>query len=358
MSDPAPELAPADASAAALTNTVAAVMNPVKGDVMRVRQAISRHAHSTGAGKPLWFETTADEAGADAARRAVEAGARLVIASGGDGTVRAVAGALRNTGVVLGIVPSGTGNLLARNLGLPIGNPEAAVEVAFGGQDRTVDVGIAEFTSPDDVTTQHPFTVVAGVGVDAAMIANTSPFLKERFGWIAYVDGILRSLITSKPVRARIRIDGSAAAGAGPAGAAASDKDGDGQLNRSFDVHSVLVGNVGGLPGGVELIPDARIDDGVLDVAIMHPRTVFGWLYIGRTLVWENQVLRHTKLGRKLIRVQSQFSPNVLEYARGPVVGVKLEQPVEAELDGDEFGLVHTAVFRADAGSLIVRVPA
>ncbi|GAA4163262.1 diacylglycerol kinase family protein [Gryllotalpicola daejeonensis] len=352
MSDPAPEISRApDGGAAgavpggALVNTVAAVVNPIKGDAMRVRQSISRFAHSTGAGKPLWFETTEDDFGADAARKAVAAGARLVLASGGDGTVRAVAGALRNTGVALGIVPSGTGNLLARNLGLPIGNTEAAVEVAFSGQDRTIDVGIAEFTRPADdsgeiATTEHAFTVVAGVGVDAAMIANTSPFLKERFGWIAYVDGILRSLITSKPVRARVRIDG------------------EGPLNRTFDVHSVLVGNVGGLPGGVELIPDARIDDGVLDVAIMHPRTLFGWLYIGRTLVWENQVLRHTKLGRKLIRVQSQFSPNVLEYARGPVVGVKLEKPVEAELDGDEIGLVTKAVFRADAGSLIVRVPA
>jgi diacylglycerol kinase family enzyme len=338
MSDPAPELARASDAAPAV-NTVAAVVNPIKGDVARVRQAISRHAYSTGAGKPLWFETSVDDDGADAARRAVAAGARLVIASGGDGTVRSVAGALRHTGAALGIVPSGTGNLLARNLGLPLGHPDAAVEVAFTGADRVVDVGIAEFTGPDDIATEHPFMVVAGVGVDAAMIANTSPFLKERFGWIAYIDGILRSLITSKPVRAKVRIKGES------------------ELNRTFDVHSVLVGNVGGLPGGVELIPDARIDDGVLDVAIMHPRTVFGWLYIGRTLVWENQVLRHTKLGRKLIRIQSQFSPNVLEYARGPVVGVRLEQPIEAELDGDEFGVVRQAKFRTDAGSLIVRVP-
>ena len=348
MSDAAPDLARADGFA----TTVAAVVNPVKGDVARVRQAIARHSHATGAGKPLWFETTVEDEGADAARQAVAAGAQLVVASGGDGTVRSVAGALRHTGVALGIVPSGTGNLLTRNLGLPIGNPDAAVEVAFGGQDRTVDVGIAEFTSPPDrdgeagagaeVVTEHPFMVVAGVGVDAAMIANTSPFLKERLGWVAYVDGILRSLITSKPVRSRIRIANR----------------GHEQLNRTFDVHSVLVGNVGGLPGGVELIPDARIDDGVLDVAIMHPRTVFGWLSIGRTIVWENQVLRHTALGRKIIRIQSRFSPNVLDYARGPEVAVRLDRPVEAELDGDEFGLVRKAVFRVDAGSLLVRVPA
>ncbi|GAA4170528.1 diacylglycerol/lipid kinase family protein [Gryllotalpicola koreensis] len=346
MSDPAPETERADArpevGADAVVTTVAAVVNPVKGDPMRVRQAISRHAYSTGAGKPLWFETTVDDDGADAARRAVAGGARLVIASGGDGTVRAVAGALRNTGVALGVVPSGTGNLLARNLGVPIGNPDAAVEVAFHGADRVIDVGLAEFTSPEDIATEHPFTVFAGVGVDAAMIANTSPFLKERFGWIAYVDGILRSVITSKPVKAKIRIEGPGA---------------DYQAF-GFDVHSVVVGNVGGLPGGGELLPSAQIDDGVLDVAIMHPRTLFGWLYIGRTILWENQLLPHTKLGRKLVHYRSKFSPNVLEYARGPVIAVRLEQPVEAELDGDAFGVVRKAVFRTDSGSLVVRVPA
>lgn len=348
MSDPTRDLASVQRAAHSgeqAARTVAAVIHPLKGDPMRVRQAVSRYAYATGAGRPLWYETTEDDYGAEAARRAVAAGAQLVIASGGDGTVRAVAGALRHTGVALGIVPSGTGNLLARNLGVPIGDVDAAVEVAFSGIDRVVDVGVAEFTTPRDagddsggeVTTENPFMVVAGVGVDAAMIANTSPFLKERLGWVAYVDGILRSVITSKPVRARVTI---------------AD-----QAEHGFDVHSVLVGNVGGLPGGVELIPDARIDDGVLDVAIMHPRTVFGWLYIGRTIVWENQVLRHTKLGRKLITYRSRLAPNVLEYGRGASVTVLVDEAIEAELDGDAFGPVRKAVFRADAGSLVVRVP-
>ncbi|HEY0247608.1 MAG TPA: diacylglycerol kinase family protein [Gryllotalpicola sp.] len=336
MSDPAPELARTG------TGTVAAVLNPIKGDVMRVRHAITRYAYDSGAGRPLWFETTVDDEGADAAGQAVAAGARLVIASGGDGTIRAVAGALRHTGAALGIVPSGTGNLLARNLGIPIGDPDAAVELAFTGQDRVVDVGLAELTAPDDVTTEHPFMVVAGVGVDAAMIANTNPALKEKLGWLAYVDGVLRSVITSKPVKSKLRID----------------RPGEEPTIHGFDVHSVLVGNVGGLPGGVELIPGAQIDDGVLDVAVMHPKSLFGWFFIGRTIVWENHVLRRSRLGRKLITFQSRLSPNVLEYARGPVVTIKVEQPIQAELDGDEFGTVLRATFRTDAGSLIVRVPA
>ncbi|MFC4244155.1 diacylglycerol/lipid kinase family protein [Gryllotalpicola reticulitermitis] len=321
--------------------TVAAIVNPIKGDVMRVRQSIARHAYDSDAGRPLWFETTRDDDGATAAAEAAAAGARLVIASGGDGTIRSVAAALRNTGTALGIVPSGTGNLLARNLGIPIGHPDAAVELAFTGADRVVDVGIAEFTSPDERVTEHPFMVVAGVGVDAAMIANTSPALKQRIGWIAYVDGVLRSVFVSKPTHTKLRVE----------------RPGGEDTVRSFDAHSVLVGNVGALPGGVELLPGALIDDGVLDVAVMHPKTVFGWLYIGRAVMWENHVLRRTGFGRKMMSFRSRVLPNVLEYTRGPVVSLKLDHPLDAELDGDAFGLVTAARFRTDPRSLIVRVP-
>jgi diacylglycerol kinase family enzyme len=338
VSDPAPR--PIQTGRA--LGTVAVVYNPVKGDVARMREAVVRQSVANGVGGPLWFETTIDDIGADAARRAVEAGAELVIVSGGDGTVRAVAGALRHTGVALGIVPSGTGNLLARNLGVPIGSPEAAVAAAFGGRTRVVDVGLVELTDAGGVSSEHPFMVVAGVGVDAAMIANTNPLLKERLGWLAYVDGVLRSVFTSRPVKSKLLIDWP----------------GQDRLTHSFDVHSVLVGNVGALPGGVELIPGARIDDGVLDVAVMHPKSLFGWVFIGRTIVWENHVMKRSSLGRKLIKFRSKYSPNVLSYARGPLVTLKLERPVEAELDGDEFGPVVRAVFRTDASSLLIRVPA
>jgi diacylglycerol kinase family enzyme len=321
--------------------TIAAIVNPVKGDVMRVRQAIARHAYDTGAGKPLWFETSVEDEGAGAAAEAVEAGVKQVIVSGGDGTVRAVAGALRHTGISLSIVPSGTGNLLARNLGLPIGNADAAVEVAFTGTDRIVDVGLAAFTDPDGALVEHPFMVVAGVGVDAAMIANTSPALKQRFGWVAYVDGVLRSVTSSKPVKARLRID----------------RPGREATEHTFNAHSVLIGNVGALPGGVELIPGARIDDGVLDVAVMHPKTAFGWLHIGRRILWENHILGNSALGRKLITYRSRVLPNVLEYSRGPLITVALDAPLRAELDGDEIGWVRAGTFRTDTASLIVRVP-
>lgn len=324
------------------TSTVAAVINPVKGDVIRVRESIARYASDSNAGEPLWFETTEDDDGGQAAAEAAAAGVKLVIASGGDGTVRSVAAALRNTGAALGIVPSGTGNLLARNLGIPIGDPEAAIELAFNGADRVVDVGLAEFISSDGEKTEHPFMVVAGVGVDAAMVANTSSRLKERLGWIAYVDGVLRSVFVSKPTHTRLHV---------------ARPNGEDTL-RSFDAHSVLVGNVGALPGGVELLPGALIDDGELDVAVMHPKTVFGWLYIGRAVMWENQILRRTSFGRKMMSFRSRVLPNVLEYTRGPVVSLKLDQPLDAELDGDAFGLVTAARFRTDARSLIVKVPA
>jgi diacylglycerol kinase (ATP) len=324
------------------SSTVAAIVNPIKGDVMRVRQSIARHAHDAGFDRPLWFETTKDDDGGAAAADAAAAGATLVIASGGDGTIRSVAGALRNTGTALGIVPSGTGNLLARNLGIPIGDAEAAVDLAFNGARRVVDVGLAEFTTPQGRTAEHPFMVVAGVGVDAAMIANTSPALKQRLGWIAYVDGVLRSVFVSKPTHTKLRVE----------------RPGHDDTVRSFDAHSVLVGNVGALPGGVELLPGALIDDGVLDVAVMHPKTVFGWLYIGRAVMWENQVLRRSEFGRKMMSFRSRVLPNVLEYTRGATVSLGLEHPLEAELDGDAFGVVSSARFRTDPRSLIVKVAA
>ncbi|WP_022882334.1 diacylglycerol/lipid kinase family protein [Gryllotalpicola ginsengisoli] len=334
MSHPVPEQA--------LTGAVAVVANPVKRDIDRVRESVVRRAHFAGLGDPLWFETTLDDIGAGVARSAVESGASLVIVAGGDGTVRAAAGALRGTGVALGVVPSGTGNLLARNLRVPIGDPEAAVAVAFTGRTRAVDVGLAELEREGGEREEHPFMVVAGAGIDAAMIANTSPALKERLGWLAYVDGALRSVARSQPVRAKVRVDGP----------------GDETMTHGFDVHTVLVGNVGALPGDVELLPGARIDDGVLDVAVMHPKSVFGWALIGRSIVWENHVLRRSALGRKLISFRSRHSPHVLSYMRGPVVTARFERPVEAELDGDEVGPVQAARFRTDPQSLLVRVPA
>src|SRR5690606_7442725 len=102
----------------------------------------------------------------------------------------------------LAIVPSGTGNLLARNLDLPLDDPKAVVQAAFDGDRLAIDIGWASMHRPDGEVEERAFVVMGGMGLDAAMIANTNPQLKKTVGWVAYVDGAARSLPNARPFRA------------------------------------------------------------------------------------------------------------------------------------------------------------
>jgi diacylglycerol kinase family enzyme len=316
---------------------IAVVHNPVHDDGVRVREAVEAAAARSGGAEVLWLETTRENAGEAQTADALSRGASLVIAAGGDGTVRAVAAALRGRDAALGILPSGTGNLLARNLGIPLGSVEAACAVAFDGDTRRIDLGVATATRPDDRVTEHTFLVMAGVGIDAAMIANTRPSLKRRFGWLAYVDAAFRSLPASRKLRVRFRLDAG--------------------HERSAHVSTILVANCGLLPGNMELIPDGLIDDGLLDVAIVQPATVFGWLAIWRKVTWENRVLRKSALGRRIIRVTDRAIRTQLSYLRGASVQLALDAAEPFELDGDGFGEVTALDLRVDERALQVRVP-
>src|SRR5207237_9551332 len=131
---------------------------------------------------PRWYQTTVESTGRALAQDAVRDGSELVVVCGGDGTVRAVCGGVAGTGVPVGVVPAGTGNLLARNLDLPLWL-NAAVEVALAGQDRAIDiVRIAGDGLGED---QH-FLVMAGMGFDAAIMEGASEQIKARVGWLAY----------------------------------------------------------------------------------------------------------------------------------------------------------------------------
>ena len=138
------------------------------------------------------------EAGVAAARGSALDGADLVVAVGGDGTVRGCAEGVASTGVPLGIVPHGTANLLARTLGIP-GHPRAALDVALDHRrptdDRLIDLAIAD---------REPFTAMAGMGLDAAVVAGTK--LKHQFGWFAYaMSGAVH--LASPPTRFTIKLD-------------------------------------------------------------------------------------------------------------------------------------------------------
>lgn len=314
------------------------IFNPTKQGVETLRAAVAAAEERQHFSPSLWIETAADDPGKGMAREALEAGVDLVIAAGGDGTVRSVAATLRGTGVPLGLVPIGTGNLFARNLEIPVNDQADAVVLAFAGLDRAVDVIVADVTRADGTEETHVSLVMSGIGIDAAMISNTNPDLKKRVGWLAYVDAGLRALPASKPFRAVHRLDA-------------------GRHHRS-KVSSILVANLGYLPGNIELIPDAEIDDGKLDVVVLAPRNLFGWLLIWRKITWENRVLRKSALGRQFLDLTGGNRRSEIVYLRGRAVDLEIDgAPEEFEIDGDEFGLVAAARFTVDPAALIVRVP-
>ena len=132
-------------------------------DVRRLRLACEQAAKARGWREPLVLTTTPADGGSGMARRALEVGAALVIAAGGDGTVRACAEVVAGTGVPLAIIPAGSANLTATALGLPV-RADAALSVAFGGRDRRIDLAVA-----DGMT----FAAMAGIGLDAAVVGAT-----------------------------------------------------------------------------------------------------------------------------------------------------------------------------------------
>jgi len=314
----------------------AIVYNPVKIDRATLQPVVTAAEKSAGWGKTLWLETTEEEPGIELARQAVAEGVEVVLAAGGDGTVRAVAEGLRDAKVALALLPQGTGNLLARNLSLPLSDLEQSVDAAFTGQNRDIDLGLVELTRPDGTTESHAFVVMAGIGLDAKMIANTNPELKKRVGWLAYVDAIARSLRDTEQLRINYRSDGGAV--------------------KTMRAHTVLVGNCGTLPGNILLLPEAEIDDGVFDIVTLRPEGFFGWAQIWIKIVWENGVLRRSSVGRKLAGLGREV--RTLRYLKASTFEVNLDRAEEFELDGDEFGMVVSFRTEVDAGALTVRMPA
>ena len=177
---------------------------------------------------------------------------------------------------------------------------------------------MAVATDASGASVEHAFLVMAGLGIDAALIANTRPRLKRRLGWLAYVDAGFRAYPKAKKVRVGYALDGEPA--------------------RSAHVSTILVANCGSLPGNIELIPDALVDDGMLDIAVLQPKSLFGWLMIWRKVTWENRVLRKSALGQRIIRITNRAVRTELSYLRGSSVRLTVESPEPFELDGDAVG--------------------
>jgi diacylglycerol kinase family enzyme len=316
---------------------LAVVVNPVKIDMEDLRRAVSAAEKAHGWGESLWLETSVDDPGQGVARDAVAAGVDAVLVAGGDGTVRAASEALVDSGMPMVLLPAGTGNLLARNLGINIGlnRMKDAVGTAFTGEDHAVDAGIAAITRADGEVETYAFVVMIGIGFDAKMIAATNDELKKRVGWFAYVEATTRIFKDLDAVRVRYSLDGSP--------------------ERSTSAHTVLIGNCGSLPGGVLILPEAQIDDGLLDVVAMRPRNLWGWVRVGTTVMWENGVLRKSRVGRRIIAADK--SVRALRYFQGRSMTISFDKPEDLEIDGDGMGLVTKVAVRVAPAALIVRLP-
>jgi len=312
----------------------ALVYNPTKVEPETLRARVAELAVAADWAEPLFYETTVDDLGDDATRAALDEKVDAVLVAGGDGTVRAVAEALTSTGVPLTIIPSGTGNLLARNLNLPLTDTDAMIRATFEGDILSIDTGIARIRRVDGEVEEHGFSVMAGIGLDAAMIQNTRDDLKKQVGWVAYVDGAARSLVSAKPFRVMYQLDG--------------------HRLHSAKVQSVLFANCGALQGGVALIPDASVADGRLDVAVLQPSGVLGWLGVWRSIVWDNSVLRKFRAGRRVLERRKDTS---VRYLRGTGIELATSPAQPIELDGDEFGEATRIYTRIIAGGLVVALP-
>ncbi|MEL5991819.1 diacylglycerol/lipid kinase family protein [Microbacterium phosphatis] len=337
--------------AAEETPRAALIFNPIKVDGPTLCALVERHSSEAGWQPPLLLETTIEDPGQQLTRDALAEGIDALLVAGGDGTVRAVSEAIRGTGVPLTIVPSGTGNLLARNLLLPLDDQDRVIAATFGEEHMPVDICVATIRRVDGHIEEHAFVVMAGMGLDAAMIANTSPELKKNIGWMAYVDGAARSLAGAQPFRVvyeivkNRRVSGDTRTQPLPTSSKL----------RSAKVQSILFANCGELPGGISLIPDGSIVDGELDVALVQATGPFGWLGVWRRVWWDNSVLRRSRAGRAVLERRGR-STSVL-YLRGIAAEAATPIPQPVQLDGDEFGEATRMSVRVEPGALLVSLP-
>jgi YegS/Rv2252/BmrU family lipid kinase len=300
---------------------VALVLNPSKLQAGPTRALVEQACSDAGWDPPLVLETTIGDPGSGQAEQALRAGADVVLAAGGDGTVRAVAQALAHQPAALGLLPLGTGNLLVRNLGLPYNDIAGCLRLALHGHERRIDMArISLRNDSTQASSEHPFLVMGGVGFDASVMTDAKQDLKDRFGWLAYSEAGVRHL----PGRRR-RISISL----------------DGQPPQSRKVRSLLVANCGKLPAGVDFVPDAVIDDGYLDVVVLSPRSLLGWTWMAAKIL-----LRH------------RGGIPVISYYRAREVSVWSGDPIATQLDGDPSGSVTSITARVDPHALMVRVPA
>lgn len=313
-----------------MTTRIAIVWNPTKTDKETLVSGLAEAVGDGSSPDVSWWQTSADDPGQGATKEALTAGADLVIVAGGDGTVRAVAEHLADnpTDADLAIVPLGTGNLLARNLDVPLNDVTAALKRALNGDRRPLDVGWVE-VDLDQGMERHGFVVMVGFGIDAHMIAETDDDLKDKAGWLAYVESLGRALAASEVVPFRITKDDHHA----------SDHEG----------HTLIVANCGTLQGGLTLLPDADPSDGELDYLVLSAEGFLQWADTVKTMIWDNG------LKRLVSESDEVTSTDSVGHGRAKRLEVTLPDARAFEIDGEELGNTRSFTVSLQPSAVYVR---
>lgn len=265
---------------------------------------------AAGVVDPLWFEVPKSKMAPKRVREALAAGAELIFVWGGDGMVQRCIDTVVGSEATIAIVPAGTANLFASNLGIPR-DIRGAVALGVNGPRRKLDVG--------RINGEH-FAVMAGAGLDALMIRDADGALKNRLGRAAYVFTGAKNIRASR-IKTRVRIDG----------------------DKWFDDEAscVLVANVGKIMGDIAAFPDAQPDDGQLEIGVVTAKGLWQW---SRTLV-------------RTVAGSAQASPFV-ETARGRKFDVRFSRSIPYELDGGDRKKTKRLRIKVRPSAVTVCVPA
>ena len=290
----------------------AVIYNPTKfDDLSLLRRRVATEVHAAGWRSAIWLETTPDDPGRSMAHRALEAGVDLVMVAGGDGTVRAVSSQLAGTEMPMALIPAGTGNLLARNLSIPL-DTDAAIRLALHGRLTAIDMVTCTF---DDG--KERFVVMAGMGLDAQIMESTDSGLKKVIRSGAYAVAAVQNAVPD-PFTATITLDD--------------------EPPEQRQMVMALMGNVGTITGGMTLFPDATPTDGMVDLLLASPGKVVDWARLGAQILTGQEMEGFT-------------------LTRARKVLIEVDRPVPFELDGDTAGSTRSLRAEVEEGALHVVVP-
>lgn len=309
------------------------IVNPSKPHADEVKERIRRFCEDHGIHDILFIDTLLDKDGYACGREAIAAGADVVVACGGDGTVRTVATAVAGTDCALGVLPIGTANLFARNLGIPLDDLDEALRVVVSHGSQRVDMGHLALLDSDEPRQRHGFLLISGIGFDAVMIDSTNPKLKKAIGWMAYFVGAVRHL-NARRHRGTIVV-----------------RKADGTIVQSANAlfRTFLIGNCGRIPV-VSLMPQADYADGLLDFALLDAKAgLLGWTGLANDMLYQTIT---GKPGGSPLTINSD-----IEEIQGVEAELTLDEPALAEADGDVLGVTRHIRVGIDRQALLVRTP-